>query len=93
MLKPKGSIDTRQFAAAFVTQVPVTERRGRKLGCAVSVWLFCDVLGPISTILTDLSQTCYNPKNPVRRIHQKQLKEATGKLVKKLRKEASTFRR
>jgi len=67
LLKPKGSIDARQYAAAFVTQctLSLNDWEGSLAGlcqCGYFV-MFC---APNAKILTEVSEKSYTPKNLVR---------------------------
>ena len=66
MLKPKGSIDARQYAAAFVTQrtLSLNDGEGSWAGLCQcdSFVMFC---APNAEILTEVSEKSF--KNPVRR--------------------------
>jgi len=67
LLKPKGSIDARQYAAAFVTQctLSLNDEEGSWAGLCPcgSFVMFC---APNAKILTEVSEKSFTPKNPVR---------------------------
>jgi len=69
LLKPKGSIDARQYAAAFVTQCTLSLNDGEGSWAGLcecgSFVMFC---APNAKILTEVSEKSFTPKNPVRRI-------------------------
>ena len=69
MLKPKGSIDARQYAAAFATlcTLSLNDWEGSWAGLCQcgSFAMFC---APNSKNLTEVSEKIlFSPKNPVRR--------------------------
>jgi len=68
LLKPKSSIDARQYATAFVTQctLSLNDWEGSRAGLCQcgSFVMFC---APISKKLTYVSEKSYTPENPVRR--------------------------
>jgi len=74
LLKPKDSIDARQYAAAFVTQSTLSLNDGEgswaELCQCGSFVMFC---APNAKILTKVSEKSYTPKNMVRRVTQRQI--------------------
>jgi len=68
LLKPKGSIDARQYAAAFVTQckLSLNDWEGSWAGLC-QYGFFVMFWNPNAKILTEVSEKSYTPKNPVRR--------------------------
>ena len=63
MVKPKGSIDTRQYVAAFVTQctLSLNDEEGSWAGLCQcdSFVMFC---AQNTQIMTEVSEKSYNPK-------------------------------
>ena len=65
MLKPKGSIDARQYAAAFVTQCTLSLNDGEGSWAGLCLCTFVMFCAPNAKILTEVSENSYTPKNPV----------------------------
>jgi len=66
LLKPKGSIDARQYAAAFVTQCTLSLNDGEGSWAGLCLCTFVMFCAPNAKILTEVSEKSYTPKKKFR---------------------------